>query len=207
MGGASGPLVNLLLSKQLGFSLLFTTVAAFLVLMAGVNFFFAARPSVLKRQLSQELLGSDDDTNDTSARFETLEVEHPGVSLLQLLKERGVLFAVIQSALLVAVWNYREPILPAHFLDIGIPQARMPLFFLISPLANAICGFLPLVFSRSVAPRTMLLIGNLFQAGVLLMIGPSYLFGMSATLPVTAIGLAICGATYNFAYAPIVAEM
>ena len=207
VGGATGPLINMLLSKSLGFSLLFLCAAAFLILLALVNFFFSPRSSVLKQQLSQELLASDDDTNDTSARFETLEVEQPGVSLLQLCKERGVLFALIQSTLLVAVWNYREPILPAHFLNLGIAQPSMPVYFLISPLANAVCGFLPLVFSRTVAPRTMLLVGNLCQAIVLIMIGPSQLFGLAPTIPITAVGLALCGATYNFAYAPIVAEM
>ena len=208
VGGASGPLLNMLLFKQLGFSMLFISMAAFLVFLALVNFFFALRPIVLKQQLKQELLGSEDDTNDTSAvRFESLEVEQPGVSLGQLLKERGVLFAVIQSTLLVAVWNYREPILPAHFLNLGISADQMPVYFLISPLANAICGFVPLLFARSVAPRSMLLIGNVCQALVLIMIGPSLLFGLSASVPLTAVGLGLCGATYNFAYAPIVAEM
>ena len=124
-----------------------------------------------------------------------------------LLGIRGVLFAAIQSTLIMAVWNYREPILPQHFKDMGLSQPQMATYFLISPLASAICGFCPMALATRFKPRTLIIFGNIIQAGALALIGPSSIAGMSPSISLTAIGLGLCGATYSFSFAPILAEM
>ena len=83
----------------------------------------------------------------------------------------------------------------------------MAIYFLISPLASAIFGFVPMALSNRFRPRTLIIFGNIIQAAVLLLIGPSTLLGMTPSIPITALGLGLCGATFNFAFAPILAEM
>lgn len=204
VGNASGPLGNLLFFPVTGFSLLFVAAGCFVALVALTTWLLARRP-VKKAVLSHELL--DDDTSTQYSTNYVLEVAYPSVSLKDLLGVRGVLFAAAQSALMMAVWNYREPILPAHFKTLGLSDSSMAIYFLISPLASAIFGFVPMALSNRFRPRTLIIFGNIIQAAVLLLIGPSTLLGMTPSVPITALGLGLCGATFNFAFAPILAEM